>query len=155
MAELAFTLALPAFAEDPDPAMPVITKQPQGGRIKPNKTLTLSVQASIPNGDEIGYQWWCVHPDGKISRIDTTAETTHHNAIRGTYSYYVEVYNRANPENKVTSETVQVEVLEPTRFEYFLAFMGFFTGYFFGVIFPGMLLAPFYILYQWVIRLFQ
>ena len=103
---LAFTLALPAFAEDPDPAMPVITVQPEGVRVHPNRTFVLSVEAYIPNGDPIRYLWY--RDDG--TAFASAAEVRRSESTLGTYNYYVVVINNANPEYSVTSETVQVEV---------------------------------------------
>jgi len=57
---LAFTLALPAFAEDDEPAspMPVITVQPERISTGIFTEITLRVEAEIPNGDPLGYQWY-------------------------------------------------------------------------------------------------
>lgn len=60
---LALGLALPTFAGgEPDPAMPVITKQPEDVKLNVNlfgdAEFTLRIEAYIPNGDPVGYQWW-------------------------------------------------------------------------------------------------
>ena len=102
---LAFTLALPAFAEDPDPAMPVITVQPQSGQISLGGTYKHSVEASIPNGDEVGYRWY---RNGEVIAHTSSEWLSTNN--RTTAEYYVVVYNVAQPELSVTSETARVEV---------------------------------------------
>ena len=113
---LAFTLAMPAFAEDvppeePDPAMPVITVQPQDIGIKEffififGKAVTLSVQAYIPNGDEVGCQWYI---DGK-SIEGETGSTLQVRDEGDTRRYHVEVFNQTNPEDVVKSNSVRVE----------------------------------------------
>ena len=105
---LAFALALPALAQDeePNPAMPVITVQPQGGRIRLYESVTVSIQAHIPNGDEPGYLWHCRYSDGSEESWYGGAQIEIYDAA----SCYVEVYNKANPEYRVTSATVQVEL---------------------------------------------
>ena len=119
-AALVFTLALPAFAEDePDPAMPVITRQPEDVRKEKGVEFFLRVDARIPNGDAVGYRWMCNDGDGYVEIgnshiINETWDTV------GTFSCYAEVYNRANPEYSVTSETVLVEVYEPSWFTLFV-----------------------------------
>jgi len=109
---LALTLALPAFAEDdppeePNPAMPVITVQPVGGSMAIGELITLRVEAYIPNGDEVGYRWYrdMPHTDEHYS-----AELTIQAGYVGVANYYVEVFNLAQPELKVTSEAARVEV---------------------------------------------
>ena len=112
---LAFSLALPAFAEgepeEPNPAMPVITVQPQGGRIRLGQKFTLSVQAHIPNGDEIEYIWY---HSRRIIDMPSSNELVISGDYAGTNEYSievnVEVINKANPEYSVTSETARVEV---------------------------------------------
>jgi len=111
---LAFSVALPAFAEDdpseePNPAMPVITAQPQSHRFRFDdrpRELNLSVEAHIPGGDEIGYQWY--RGDVLISG----EKTIYVNLPEGEGSdyYHVVVYNVNHPEYRVTSETARVEV---------------------------------------------
>jgi len=55
---MAFSLALPVLADDaPNPAMPVITKQPQSVDAS-SKQFVLTIEAEILNGDPIGYQWY-------------------------------------------------------------------------------------------------
>jgi len=98
---LAFiSLALPAFAEDPDPAMPVITAQPQGARLTEiaifRKAVTLSVEAYIPNGDEIGYDWY--KGWDPIDKHDSSI-TLKDDADAGIY--YVKVYNKNDPTGHV------------------------------------------------------
>jgi len=59
---LATGFGLPAQAEEADPAMPVITKQPESVAVLPGEEFTLSVEAHIPNGDAVGYQWHIANP---------------------------------------------------------------------------------------------
>ena len=75
---LAFPVALAAFAEDepaeePNPAMPVITVQPVGGTVKKGEKFTLSVQAHCPNGDKINWlyfhDWEIYDPENEDSRL--------------------------------------------------------------------------------------
>jgi len=112
---LAFGLALPAFAQESlienseateNPAMPVITVQPQGGRVRLGEPYTLSVEAYIPNGDEFGLRWYNSADDfiGNIPVITTTPYSL------GTRSYSVVVYNRNNWDCYVQSEIARVEV---------------------------------------------
>ena len=109
---LALTLVLPAFTEDdppeePNPAMPVITRQPVGGIIRFGSSVPVSVEAYIPNGDEIGYLWHFLYSDGDVDSWcsdDATVEMQYYEV-----AVYVEVFNKANPEYRVTSETVYVE----------------------------------------------
>jgi len=103
---LALTLALPVFAVgEPNPAMPVITVQSEGGRVKTGQSITLSVEAYIPNGDEIGFRWY----DSKRNRLVDAQHASLDFTFPGTYTYYVEAYNVSNPEYAVTSQTVTVE----------------------------------------------
>ena len=52
-------LALPAFAEEePDPAMPVIIRQPVGGYARVGDSVTFAIEAELPNAGRIGYQWY-------------------------------------------------------------------------------------------------
>ena len=112
---LALTLALPAFAaDDPNPAMPVITVQPQSVRVKADRDFTLSMKAHIPNGDEISYRWWW--DDGYSLHLLGGTEKITLNRNPDTCYIYVEVFNAVHPEYSVTSETVCVEVYRP-RFE--------------------------------------
>jgi len=106
---LAFGVTLPALAEgkseaEADPAMPVITVQPQGVTVRGKKSATLSVQAHIPNGDEIGYRWYRFPNE----IVGETSELQFDGTKNGTYRYYVDVYNRSNPAYCVSSTTVTV-----------------------------------------------
>jgi len=47
-----------AAAKAANPAMPIITKQPESITVKCCEEFTLSVEAYIPNGDEVRYQWY-------------------------------------------------------------------------------------------------
>jgi len=62
---LLFSFAMPALAEttpEPNPAMPVITSQsPERVYLQPHQfRTTFYVEASIPNGDPIAFQWYIV-----------------------------------------------------------------------------------------------
>ncbi|MCL2494460.1 MAG: hypothetical protein FWE98_02235 [Oscillospiraceae bacterium] len=111
---LALTLALPAFAEtdppeEPNPAMPVITVQPEGptDRLRASyEGFMLRVEATIPNGDPISYRWY---QNGVDVTNDDVPFCVSQESEPGDYYYYVEVYNRANPAFSVTSETIHVE----------------------------------------------
>jgi len=104
---LALPLALPTFAEnEPNPAMPVITVQPEGGRIRAGQSIKFSVEAHIPNGDEIGFCWYGSPRNPLVDAQNASIKLT----FPGTYTYYVEAYNVSNPEYAVTSQTVTVEV---------------------------------------------
>ena len=111
---LTLTLALPAFAEtdpseEPDPAMPVITVQPEGVRVKFGRFVTLSVQANIPNGDEIGYQWYC----GDTKLDGETGASIRFRAIniyQGSGDYRIEVFSLTNEACSITSELARVEI---------------------------------------------
>jgi len=105
---LALGLGPSALAEEPNPAMPVITVQPVGGQVKTGETFTLSVEAHIPNGDEIGYRWYLNNRDYG-SRAEYIVDANR----EGTIKIYVEVMNKTNPTHKVKSETVIVDV-QPT-----------------------------------------
>ena len=115
---LAFTLALPAFAEDdppeePDPAMPVITRQPQAGKWRFLEGVNISLEAQIPNGDPIGYIWHIRYEDGSEKSL-----TGYGLAILVDYgaTFTVEVYNKANPEYRVTSESLRLEMTWMMKF---------------------------------------
>jgi len=112
----ALTLALAlsfiphAFAQDePGPAMPVITVQPQGSSQKVARaTFTLSVEAHIPSGDAIGYEWY---RDGVPAPINATgASMSLGLTTPRTANIYVVVHNLDHPEYSVTSQTVQIEL---------------------------------------------
>jgi len=116
---LALTLALPAMAADePDPAMPVITVQPVGSSQRALRaTFVISVQAHIPNGDDVGYTWyrngertgWAGENNG--DNISVTLQMHVTNNTPETNSFYVVVHNLEDPERSVTSQTVQIELL--------------------------------------------
>ena len=170
---LAFMLALGLCAaavaqeepEEPNPAMPVITVQPRGGRVKLGRSLNLRVQAHIPNGDEIGYRWFRDERQLGTGKASITGTANQFSAG----DYRVEVCNRANPELCVTSETVRVEVyqtvfqklrldvfleivlaiiLAPVLLPVALLLMPFAMG---GVVGINTLMAPFY----WFVNLFR
>lgn len=85
-------LGAPAFAGDTqDSAMPVITKQPENVIVTPgifgmfetdNTEFTLRIEASIPNGDPVGYQWY------RIS-VSNQWKTPIQGATESTYSAYI------------------------------------------------------------------
>jgi hypothetical protein len=157
---LSIALALPALAEDePNPAMPVITVQPNGGRVKSGSTI--SVQAHIPNGDEIGYVWARFSDSDPVGTTEGSGATV---TVRSTGKYYyrVRVYNQTNPELYVMSETVLVES-HLTIFEQIAAALMLpLTIPAMAFIFPpfpglSILLLPFYpiiFLIQWIQSLF-
>jgi len=125
---LVFGLAMPALAEGAmtehseaaaNPAMPVITVQPRGLRTKDNEAFTLRVEATIPNGDEIGYQWCQIREQDGVASFHrrnaadltiTSLLKDYGGNCRHSYYYYVVVYNASQPELRVTSETVFVKV---------------------------------------------
>jgi len=182
---LALTLALPAFAEDdppeePNPAMPVITRQPEGGIIRFGSSVPISVEAHIPNGDEIGYLWHFNYSNGNVGSWcgdDAEVEMQYYEV-----AVCVEVFNKASPEYRVTSETVYVEkalidkiaqAMEPvTDFLFykmpnaitnaitiilllpFLPFI-FLFGTLPGWMLIGYTLAPFLEIIRWIINLFR
>jgi len=165
---LALTLAMPAFAEngeppeEPNPAMPVITVQPVGGRIRvENRNDMLRVQAYIPNGDEIGFQWYRYSESSARRPMGRTAEIT---VIHpGDVYYYVVVYNRADPSLRVRSETVHVEGYR-TFFNWVWFIVrtipALLVGAFIFPPFPGFLIfmAPFiipFVLYNLIADLFR
>ena len=147
---LALSLALPTMAvdEEPNPAIPVITVQPKGGRVRASGRLT--VQAYIPNGDEIGYAWFCSKASGIHSRSDGM------NVFAGEHSYYVKVYNVTNPELCVTSETVLVEGYKTLLERIGEAIMFPITLFTFptGLSFLLLPVYPIILLIQWIVGLF-
>ncbi len=66
---LAFALAAPAFAEEPEPPSAVnwdafyITEQPQSQIVPHGEGFTLSVKVNAPEGVEVTYQWRNTHGD--------------------------------------------------------------------------------------------
>lgn len=96
--------------EQSNPAMPVITEQPKNFLATElrvfDRTVTLSVQAYIPNGDEIGYRWYNNFNEiiGETPEINVNASSP----VRR--RYYVEVYNLSNPEYYVTSDIATVNI---------------------------------------------
>ena len=134
---LCLTLALPAFAleeGEPDPAMPVITAQPediplplrellktngltlliaivkQEEDVKLDFAFELSIAATIPNGDPVGYQWYM---DGEAieGAVDATyaANFKDFEAFDGVNCFTCVVYNAAQGADeslRVTSREV-------------------------------------------------
>jgi len=123
------------FAEEPqpsepNPAMPVITVRPESIRIpSTRRSFTLSLEAYIPNGDEVGYEW--SNPSGYVYPNTTNTMTVVYGLGNekkdATFTYLVKVYNLANPEYSVT-ETVTVEVyytvIPDMTFSEYLAYLG-------------------------------
>lgn len=107
---LAFTLALPAMAEEseaPNPGMPVITWQPQYTKIDVGRSFQLEVSATIDEGSALAYQWY---RDGVLLEGETGRSFSAVADTVGVFELYVEVYNADHPEHYVTSDTVTVEV---------------------------------------------
>jgi len=109
---LALSLALPALAQEPSLALPVIAGQPQSVHLTQSGRFTLRVEAHIPTGDLIGYRWYRAEAGGEDTFCGYDAEYSGYIGRAETQTYYVEVYNRGNPTFMVTSDTVQV-TLEP------------------------------------------
>jgi hypothetical protein len=109
---LTFGFAMPAIAEEEPPeeplsAVPVITVQPQGGSARGRNEFTLTVEAYIPNGSPLAYQWY------RVVQSEHRARTGGKNlTVSGwgeTHTYFVRVFNAANPDFYVISETATVE----------------------------------------------
>jgi len=111
---LGMGLGVPAAAEEPDPSVPVITVQPVGVGVLLGEDFTLSVQAHIPNGETVGYQWHIANPfnidikDATGPELTLKAEFTVNNTLVGTY--YCIVYNadKGLAAGSVLSERVDV-----------------------------------------------
>ena len=123
-------LAVPALAAGD--AMPVITKQPQSVTVEAiddgigfglTGPMNLSVEATIPNSGEVGYQWYYQGENGDNFRKCESGEeasytTTAEECLGGSnwgrttyYHYYCVVYNRAEGEdgpNSVQSNVATV-----------------------------------------------
>ena len=142
---LALGLALPAFSVD-DPAMPVITVQPQGVSTKQNQRIVLSVEAHIPNGDEIGYQWYC----GSNTLVGQTGACLEIKRAAPTDSglYYVEVYNRGDKAFSVRSAGANVKVSPTLAYSFMRSVVEFFW------VLPYILLTPFAWLWLKIMSLF-
>ena len=115
---LAFSLALPASAQESitqhsqatqNPAMPVITVQPQNVRVSLGQVIFLTVEAHIPNGDPIGFRWFRIFGNTAFAMEETTAQVPIFIVYVGTGYFFVEVYNRSNPAYTVRSNTITVE----------------------------------------------
>ena len=110
---LTLGLVLPVFAEE-EPAIPVITVQPKNTNIREvlifRIPITLSVQAHIPNGDEVGYRWY---KDG--SPLYTKTESTLTLKDGGDQGlYYVEVFNKTNLNGQMVKSNEVRVAYEPT-----------------------------------------
>jgi len=113
---LAFSLALPALADEPDPAMPVIAKQPQSVTVKSGESFTLTVEAEIASGGEIGYQWYDACDDRRLPAANNPYIISSDNTFPNGASLYCVVYNKATSTyesgpHRVVSETATVTVL--------------------------------------------
>jgi len=144
---LAFMLALglgaSVIAEDeppgePNPAMPVITAQPQSITIQNNSEFSISVQAEIPNGDPMRYEWFSVESGMTVS--DETSITGGisvqfaKNAANAQFQYYVVVYNANDESLYVTSETATLTVTrEPASPSFFQRAGSVLGSIFFGI----------------------
>jgi len=169
---LALTLAMPAFAEngeppeEPNPAMPVITVQPQGGSFVVGSLLTffeLRVQAHAPNGDPVYFHWYQdgVRVPGALSSFRNLRAV----AESGGY-HHVVVRNRNNLQYYVVSETVRVDAVEPTFFQRAWqilqwVFWGGFALFTFSPlalaigIGGALLVAPIVLPITWIVNLFR
>ena len=110
---LALGLAVPALAEgEPDPAMPVITAQPQSVTVKSNEIFTLTIAAEIPNGDEVGYQWYMndLPMPMPVSFSDSFIALQLGEQGFDGFAFYCVVYNLNDDTKSVTSETITVTV---------------------------------------------
>jgi len=121
---LGLSLALPALAEE-DPAMPVITKDLPLIDMRPVKigevfTMTLEIEAEIPNGDPIRYQWYrgtgvsllSMPIPGATTPSYTVSETG--NGGRSPYFYCV-VYNTSDETLCVSSHGLSIPFEPPLR----------------------------------------
>ena len=101
---------------NPNPAMPVITRQPQKASASSCTGFTLSIQAEAPNGDPLRYEWyqvrkgtddWLVSEDASFSMaicIDSIDAGTEQ------FQYYCVVYNANDDSLFVQSETATVTI---------------------------------------------
>jgi len=89
---LAAGLAVPAMAAADD--VPVITVQPQNVAVQPGEAFTLSVEANVPNGERVGYQWYY---HNTTSTGAAWSAATYNSTVgadgRGYGLYYCTVYN--------------------------------------------------------------
>lgn len=92
-------------AEESNPAMPVITLQPQGGRSRGSHHV--SIEASAPNGDEISFRWY---RNGILAFQGIWEDSAHVGTPGATTYYHIVVYNRTNPAYYVKSDVISVEV---------------------------------------------
>ncbi|MCL2195764.1 MAG: hypothetical protein FWB76_07430 [Oscillospiraceae bacterium] len=122
--------AVPAAANDVPAGTPVITQQPSPLEftIVAGETFTLSVQAYIPNGDPVAFQWMRGSSVLVNHTQATYTRTTDARATSGVLQYHVRVYN-ANDSHLpwsqrrvVASETVRIRVEErpPTLWQRFV-----------------------------------
>jgi len=108
---LAFALAMPAFAEEDEPAspMPVITVQPEWISTGISTEITLAVEAEIPNGDPLGYQWYDAFKKKPIEGAVSPALCVKSDEITMFGLFYCVVYNSTdssaeNGPNRAVSE---------------------------------------------------
>ena len=112
---LALSLALPAFAsEEPNPAKPIITAQPQSVTVLDGEPFTLSVQAEIPNGDPLRYEWYEVgYGATGVAQAQYSGGwflLSTNPFARARHSYYCVAYNANDDTIFVQSETAMVTV---------------------------------------------
>ena len=115
---LALGLALPTFAST-NPAMPVITKQPQSVTVLNGETYTFSIEAEIPNGDPLRYEWyavddtypdWCYSTEASLSLWTGVQFELFVKSVQA--DFYCVVYNADDDSLFVQSEAATVTVLK-------------------------------------------
>jgi|GEM_PF-2514947 len=137
------SLVLPIQAQDETDysARPVITRQPISVEGQPFQRLTLRVEAYIPNGDRIGFQWYYQpvlgspnilegETSASLSRIMPPGSLGNSMHLTG---YFVRVYNASlgtagDSPYRVFSAIARFRQAEPTGLNlrqvgYFLAFL--------------------------------
>jgi len=102
---LAFGIVPFCTAEADNPAMPIITKQPESLTVKCCEEFTLSVEAYIPNGDELQFRWRrnesSYHRQGIFlsgGEFSYNATITIPHLSRNTY-FHCQVHNKTNYRN--------------------------------------------------------
>ena len=110
---LGLGFAAHCFAEDDDVdgAMPVITKQPESAKVPlTQKRDPVTIEAYIPNGDAIGYQWY--DASGKTP-VEIEGATDSSMPIKYSYrSYYCVVYNQNDSTAKEGPHRVTSDVAD-------------------------------------------
>jgi len=148
---LAFSFSLPAMADDPseelpepdpcpycdqyDPCsrMPVITSQQRRVRIRTGQSIRLGVRVNVPSRDELGARWYRGETYLGSRNVNPWRQNVPRDSFfslsineTGYFDYYAVVYNRAHPDHYVVSETIRIEVYEPSGWLLFRE--GFFEG---------------------------